>query len=36
LRTKNCRFNRSPVANAVHPSEHLNQPMLHLVDFRDR
>ena len=35
LRAKGGGLNRALVANTVHTSEHVNEPVLHLVDFRD-
>jgi len=36
LRTENGGLDRTLVADAVQASEHVDEPVLHLVDFRDR
>ena len=36
LRAKNCGLNRALITDAMHATEHLNETVLHRVDFCDR
>ena len=36
LRTENCGLNRTFISNAMQATEHVDEPVLHLVDFCDR
>lgn len=36
LRAKNCGLNRALIADAMHATEHLNETVLHRIDFCDR